>query len=264
MTRARRGPADGDAPRCEAAVRALTVACSVLLLVSTLQLAAIAGAEPAAASAVGFTAYVVNGAGTVTTVAVSVTTFGGTSAETPFDEYVYAVNASSVDSAVISFGAAADRGGPLGPPAAPLVGMASSPTGLGYWIVGADGSVFSYGDAVFHGSMGSVHLNSPVVGIASTPSGGGYWLAAADGGVFGFGDAHFYGSMGAQHLNLPMVGMAVTPSGDGYWFVAADGGVYAFGDAPFLGSGVSHPHAGIVTGIAARPDGRGYWISINR
>ena len=37
-------------------------------------------------------------------------------------------------------------------PAAPIVGMARTPDGLGYWLVGADGGIFAFGDARFHGS----------------------------------------------------------------------------------------------------------------
>jgi hypothetical protein len=74
-----------------------------------------------------------------------------------------------------------------------IVGGTSHPGG-GYWLVGADGGVFSFGDAHFYGSMGGQRLNEPVVGMAATPDGGGYWLVGADGGVFSFGDAHFYGS----------------------------------------------------------------------
>ncbi|MDA8279290.1 MAG: hypothetical protein M0Z63_02510, partial [Actinomycetota bacterium] len=71
----------------------------------------------------------------------------------------------------------------------PVVGIAPTPDGGGYWLVGADGGVFSFGDASYAGSMAATHLNSPVVGIAPTPDGGGYWLVGADGGVFSFGDA---------------------------------------------------------------------------
>ena len=70
---------------------------------------------------------------------------------------------------------------------------AATPNGLGYWVVAADGGVFTYGDAAFEGSTGGVHLNAPVVGMAATPDGGGYWLVASDGGVFAFGDAVFAG-----------------------------------------------------------------------
>ncbi len=61
-------------------------------------------------------------------------------------------------------------------------GMASTPDGKGYWIVDSDGGVFSFGDAVFAGSMGGTWLNAPVIGVAATGDGGGYWLAASDGG----------------------------------------------------------------------------------
>jgi len=57
----------------------------------------------------------------------------------------------------------------------PIVGMGVTPSGGGYWLVGADGGVFAFGDAVFVGSLGGVSLVSPVVGMGVTPSGGGYW-----------------------------------------------------------------------------------------
>ena len=37
-------------------------------------------------------------------------------------------------------------------PATPIVGMAATPDGGGYWLVGADGGVFAFGDARFFGS----------------------------------------------------------------------------------------------------------------
>src|SRR5258708_21404092 len=65
----------------------------------------------------------------------------------------------------------------------------TAPGAAGYWLIAADGGVFTYGGAVFHGSTGGIRLAAPVVGLLPTPSGRGYWLAAADGGVFAFGDA---------------------------------------------------------------------------
>ncbi len=86
----------------------------------------------------------------------------------------------------------------------------------GYWLVGSDGGVFSYGDTGFFGSTGAVKLNQPVVGMAATPTGKGYRFVAADGGIFSFGDASFEGSTGAIKLNRPIAGMASTPTGKGY------------------------------------------------
>ena len=141
----------------------------------------------------------------------------------------------------------------------PVVGLATTPDGHGYWEVAADGGIFTFGDAAFYGSMGAVHLNQPVVGLATTPDGHGYWEVAADGGIFTFGDAAFYGSMGAVHLNRPVVGLATTPDGHGYWEVAADGGIFTFGDAAFYGSmGAVHLNQPVV-GLATTPDGHGYW-----
>lgn len=74
------------------------------------------------------------------------------------------------------------------------VGIASTPTGKGYWLVQADGGVFSHGDAVFHGSLGGHALAAPIVDIQATATGNGYWLVGSDGGVFSFGDAAFEGS----------------------------------------------------------------------
>ena len=77
----------------------------------------------------------------------------------------------------------------------PIVGMATTEAGDGYWLVASDGGVFSFGDAQFWGSAVSMRLNSPIVGMVG--SYGGYWLVASDGGVFAYGDAAFHGSAAA-------------------------------------------------------------------
>ena len=130
----------------------------------------------------------------------------------------------------------------------------------GYWVAAADGGIFTFGDAGFYGSTGSVRLNQPIVGMAATASGRGYWLVARDGGIFAFGDAGFYGSTGSVRLNQPIVGMAATPSGRGYWLVARDGGIFTFGDAAFLGSAGGVAGKRPIVGMAATPSGKGYWL----
>jgi len=132
---------------------------------------------------------------------------------------------------------------------------------LGYWLVGRDGGIFSFGDAPFAGSTGNIHLNQPIVGMAANPAGPGYWFVAADGGVFAFGGAPFYGSTGNIHLNKPIVGMAALPSGQGYYLVASDGGIFAFGpDAKFRGSTGAIKLNKPIVGMTVAPNGRGYWL----
>ncbi len=137
----------------------------------------------------------------------------------------------------------------------------------------ADGGIFSFGDATFHGSAGGAHLNRPIVGMGATNDGGGYYLAASDGGIFTYGDAAFAGSAGGAPLNAPVVGMAVvpslepfatamtrTPDGHGYWVAGDDGEVLAFGDAAFYGSLAAANLRVPIVGIAATPNGHGYWL----
>jgi hypothetical protein len=130
----------------------------------------------------------------------------------------------------------------------------------GYWLVAADGGLFTYGDAEFRGSAGDLPLVKPIVGMAAPTTGAGYWLVASDGGIFAFGAIPFLGSMGGQHLNRPIVGMAATPSGQGYWMVASDGGIFAFGDAGFFGSTGAIALNKPIVGMAPTPTGRGYWL----
>jgi uncharacterized protein YkwD len=157
--------------------------------------------------------------------------------------------------------AATGASAPALPLRQPIVGIAATPSGHGYWRVASDGGVFTAGDAKYYGSTGGMRLTQPIVGIAATKSGHGYWLVAADGGIFTFGDAKFYGSTGAIRLTKPIVGIAPTPSGRGYWLAASDGGVFTFGDAKFHGSlGAIRLNQPIV-GIATSSGGRGYWMS---
>jgi hypothetical protein len=96
--------------------------------------------------------------------------------------------------------------------------MAATSDGGGYWLVAADGGVFSFGDAAFQGSMGGQPLNSPIVGMAADAATGGYWLVASDGGVFSFG-APFYGSSGGQGGATSYFALVANGSGTGYLIV---------------------------------------------
>ncbi|HKH87646.1 MAG TPA: hypothetical protein VKA05_02435, partial [Acidimicrobiales bacterium] len=59
-------------------------------------------------------------------------------------------------------------------------------------IVGSDGSVYRYGNAVLHGSLKGRSVGA-TIGVAMDPVTGGYWMAVAGGTVYSF-DAPAYGS----------------------------------------------------------------------
>ncbi len=170
-------------------------------------------------------------------------------------------------------GPAPNNGAAASPLPIPDPGFPPPPPPHGYWLVGQDGGIFTFGSAQFYGSTGSLRLNRPVVGITPTQDDAGYWLVASDGGLFTFGDAGFYGSIpglgllpagtpgNVRRLNAPVVGMVPSSDGAGYFMVASDGGVFAFGDAQFEGS---CPAIGGCSGaaVAVMPDasGLGYWV----
>ena len=73
------------------------------------------------------------------------------------------------DGGIFSFGDATFHGSTGAIPLnEPIVGIAATPTGNGYWMVASDGGVFSFGDAHFFGSFGATGLEQVVVGIAAS------------------------------------------------------------------------------------------------
>jgi hypothetical protein len=184
---------------------------------------------------------------TATTAAVAAGSTGG-------EWQTTAVGTVSASGGAVSFGSIATSVD------APIIGMASTPDGRGYWLAGSDGSVFAFGDATYFGGLANRTLRRPIVGIEATPDGQGYWLVGAHGAVSRFGDAGYYGSTPRRGLSAPIVALQTTPDGQGYWLVAADGGVFSFGDATFYGSMAGEALTAPVVGMAATSDGSGYWL----
>jgi hypothetical protein len=120
-------------------------------------------------------------------------------------------------------------------------------SGKGYWLVGSRGSVFSFGDARVHGSVGGVKPKGRIVGMAATPDDKGYWEVGADGRIFAFGDAKYLGNARWVTPPYPLSLITVAPgpavdvvaaptSGQGYWVVGDTGRV--------TNSGAAAGHAG--------------------
>jgi hypothetical protein len=210
----------------------------------------VTGTNLTGATAVDFganlgTSVVVNGGGTsltvtspagaIGTVDVTVTTPAGTSATSTADRYTYG------DSPVVSAG-----------------GQSS-----GYWMVGNDGGIFSFGAAPFEGSLPSLGVHvANIVGMVPTADGKGYWMIGSDGGVFAFGDAGFVGSIPGLHIHVgDIVGAVPTADNKGYWMIGSDGGVFAFGDAGFVGSlpGLNI-HVKNIVAVVPTADSKGYWM----
>jgi hypothetical protein len=177
---------------------------------------------------------------------------------------------------------------------APVVSTVSTPDGKGYWLLGADGTVYPFGDA---GSYGSAH-GFRAVGMAPTADGKGYWVVGSNCEIAAFGDASPYtgpmppGTVAAvatapgggfwyttvagtvlavggapaltpqvpSRLNAPIVGLAATADGKGLWEVAGDGGIFTAGDAAFYGSTGNIRLNQPVVGMAGSSDGKGYWL----
>ena len=93
----------------------------------------------------------------------------------------------------------------------PVVGMAATPDGKGYWEVASDGGIFSFGDAALLRLDGRDSPQPAGGGHGRHPRRQGYWQVASDGGIFSFGDAAFYGSTVDITLAEPVVGMAADP-----------------------------------------------------
>ena len=159
--------------------------------------------------------------------------------------------------------------------------LANYTYGQGYIEASSSGGVFTFGNALFYGSISSVNphqtaqswLGTPIIGVAEVPGGGGYWLAGNNGEVCGFGSATVWYYAGPPATNWcaqdqnpatvgTVVGIVADPNGQGYWLVNSAGDVYTSttgGAVPFYGNAGSI--TGTAVGIASTPTGDGYWIT---
>ncbi len=177
----------------------------------------------------------------------------------------YTYDLATASGEVLAFGGARSFGSAISynlP--APIVGIASTSDLLGYWLVGADGSVYAFGDAVLHGSLaGKLTAPDHVIAILPTADDGGYWLVDANGVIRPFGDAHRIGPgrLPPADLSTPIVSAAVMRNGLGAWLTNAAGEVFTIGGAVSYGSLAGTTLASPVTGMAATPSGLGYWLT---
>jgi hypothetical protein len=116
----------------------------------------------------------------------------------------------ATDGGVFAFGDARFRGS-MGSTRLnrPVIDLVPTSDNRGYWLVAADGGVFSF-NAPFLGSLPdyNIQLTHPVVSMARQAD--AYLMITSNGGVFNFGAQLFFGSLGGTHLVTPIVSAAAT------------------------------------------------------
>jgi len=111
-----------------------------------------------------------------------------------------------------------------------VVGLAPTPDGEGYWLVGSKGEVWDFGDAALVTTVITTSCaTGKIAGVASAGSAGGFYAFDACGNVYAEAGATPHGS--ATPARADIAGLASTPDGKGYWIVESDGTVWTFGDA---------------------------------
>ncbi len=148
-----------------------------------------------------------------------------------------------------------------GPPATqpPVTKAPDGARSSGYWMLGATGKVYAFGDAAKHGEPSTPRR---AVDLEPTPAGKGYWMVDAAGGVLPFGDATGLGRLEAGRLGAgeEVTSLSATPTGTGYWLFTNRGKVFAFGDAPVLGDMSAVKLNDPVLDSIATPTGKGYYM----
>ena len=99
----------------------------------------------------------------------------------------------------------------------------------GYWMLGADGGVHSFGQVWHTGNA----FGATAVDLEPTAVDVGYWILESNGTVHAVSATH-YGNAGLN-AGERATAISATPSGNGYWVFTDKGRAIAFGDAQHFG-----------------------------
>jgi hypothetical protein len=66
--------------------------------------------------------------------------------------------------------------------------MATTPDGLGYYLITKQGTIATFGNARLFGPA-VMHARAPIAALAVAVDGFGYWVVTSTGAVTGYGDA---------------------------------------------------------------------------
>ena len=131
----------------------------------------------------------------------------------------------------------------------------------GYWMVGADGHVYPFGDATGLGDAAPAP-GADSVDIEPTPTRDGYWIVDAAGTVTARGAAPPFGSVAPGQLAAGehVTSLSATPTGKGYWIFTSRGRVLTFGDAVHHGDMAGVTLNGAVLDSIPTATGHGYYM----
>jgi myo-inositol-hexaphosphate 3-phosphohydrolase len=139
--------------------------------------------------------------------------------------------------------------------------LVPSPQATGYWMVGADGRVYNFGEAKSYGDA-TMAPGAQAVDIEPTPSGNGYWIVDDQGHVFPRGDATGFGDVDHSILapGEVVTSISSTATGQGYWVFTSRGRAISFGDAIWYGDMSQTKLNGPVLDSIPSADGKGYYM----
>jgi Tol biopolymer transport system component len=131
----------------------------------------------------------------------------------------------------------------------------------GYWMVGADGRVYNFGEAAHMGDA-LVAPGFEAVDLEPTPSGKGYWVVDSAGVVFAMGDAKLLGVATPARMDREekVTSLSSTGTGLGYWMFTTKGRVLPFGDAIHYGDMAATRLNGPVLDSIPTASGKGYYM----
>ena len=134
-------------------------------------------------------------------------------------------------------------------PDKPFVSIKATPSGGGYWLMNSAGSVWTFGDASFHGANPPLFNISAANGheypdlcidMVPTPSGNGYWIMTWCGRVYEYGDAQNWFDA-IPFYDKVFSALETTADGNGLWALDTYGRIHASGTAQNLfGGSIQH------------------------
>ena len=173
---------------------------------------------------------------------------------------VMAVDTDTDEAEVVDFVTAAEFQAALGAGSPRVASDVVFSTPSGYRMLQADGTVWVFGNATYHGDpSASLDPGETAVAMDVTPSYEGYVVMTSSGRIGSYGDAP--SAEETQTITFAAgerwTAVSVTATGQGFWMFTSRGQVLAFGDAEHFGDLGHLTLAGDIVASIATPTGEG-------